>query len=84
MADRTSLTLTAERRKLEDEIRAELGDTLPDTQFRTTLYDMALLNLKETIENHRDFDGDPRLAKAFGTTVVRPRYRTLVEINRPD
>lgn len=83
MTDRTSLTLTAERRALEDRARALMGEELPDVQFRAALYDMALQNLIDTVENHKEFDGDPRLAKKFRTSVVRPKYRTEVEVRRP-
>lgn len=83
MTDRTSLTLTPNRRRLEDQLRHMLADELPDTQFRTTLYDMALTHLIESIENHNEFDGDPRIQKQFATSVVRPKYRTHLEFQRP-
>jgi hypothetical protein len=84
MTDRTSLTLTDERRRLEDKARALMGDELPDSQFRAALYDAALKNLIETIENHQEYDGNPQLAKRFNTSVVRSHYRTSVDTRRPD
>lgn len=80
--DRTSLTLTDERRRLEDRARTKIDD-LPDVQFRTTLYDLALTHLIESIDNMEQFDGDPQLAKQFSTSVVRPKYRTWVDVERP-
>lgn len=86
MTEQTTLTLTADRRRLEDRVRSLVDDdepVLPDVQYRAALYDMALQNLLDTIQNHREYDGDPQLAKAFGTSVVRPHYRTSVEVKRP-
>lgn len=83
MSDRTSLTITDERRRLEDKLRAKIGEELPDQQFRAPLYDMALRNLLDLINAHEEYDGDPRVAKHFATSVVRPHYRTHVEVRRP-
>lgn len=87
MTDRTSMTLTDERRRLEDRVRGRMDDVspavLPDERWRTALYDAALTHLLESIENHQEYDGDPELQKAFATSVVRPRYRTTLELQRP-
>lgn len=87
MTERTSLTLTDDRRRLEDRLRALIDDrnpdALPTTQFRTTLYDMALTHLYESIQAFEEYEGDPTKAKAFSTSVVRPHYRTSLELKRP-
>lgn len=82
MTDRTSLSMNDDRRRLERRLRHEIDD-LPDTQYRTTLYDMALTHLLESIKNMEEYDGDPRLAKQFSTSVVRPKYRTWCDVTRP-
>ena len=61
---------------------ADPNNELPAERYRTDLYRLALRNLLDTIENHREYDGPPEGAKAFRTSVVRPHYRTHVEVVR--
>lgn len=82
MADSMRYRLTDERQRLMDKLRSDIED-LPDTQWKADLLDMALTHLLESIRRHEEFDGDPEVAKAFRTSVVRPRYRTWLELKRP-
>lgn len=83
--DRTSLTLTDDRRRLEDRARGKI-DGLPDQQWRTTLYDVALTHLDESIENAKTIREEgsvpPEYYRAMSTSVVKLHYRTELEVSR--
>lgn len=85
MAESMRLRLTDDRQLLLDRIYAELeqrGADLPDQRWKADVLDMALAHFKESLENHAEFDGDPRVAKAFSTSVIQSKYRTWVDVNR--
>lgn len=83
MTERTSLTLTDDRRRLEDRARGKI-DGLPDNQWRTTLYDVALTHLLESIENAEQCRDElpPEYYQLVSTSVVRLNYRTNLTVER--
>lgn len=86
MTERTSLTLTDERRRLEDRCREYLTDELPSQQFRAPLYDMALTHLLDTLRkaDEGDVGSVPHeYRKQFNTRVVKYRTDAYHETRRP-
>lgn len=78
MTDRTSLVLGDDRKRLEDRVRAAVNDKdqiLPAVNWRTTLYDMALTHLLESIQTMRGSNVDPEDKKLASTTILHPHYR---------
>lgn len=84
--DRTSMTLTDERRRLEDRVRGRLDelnpDVLPDQRWRTTLYDIALEHLLDSLNNAETIREDvpPEYYQAISTRHVKLRYRTQLDV----
>lgn len=61
-----------------DRLMAEL-----ECNTKAGVLDAAMIHLEQSIQNHREWDGDPETAKAFATSVIRPHYRTSIEVKRP-
>lgn len=68
-----------ERELRFDRLMAEFDDI----NTKADLLDAALKHLEESIANMEGYDGDPVVAKEFQTSIVRPRYRTWLELNKP-
>lgn len=86
MTQQTTLTLTSERKRMEDRLREELPEhVLPDTQFRTTLYDVALRHLLDSLSNAQDVDtGVCHSCKLeFNTSVIKHRTDTHTDVKGP-
>lgn len=82
MPDSMRYRLTDDRSRLLDQLRGELNDELPDQRWKADVMDMALTHLLESLKN--DVSSVPPEHRApFNTSVLKHRYRSYTEIQRP-
>lgn len=81
MADRTTIRLDDERKRLFDQASTIVANDEYDDPPRSEVIDAALTHLIQSRENMDDArdDLDPRTIQRFNTDVLALRYRTSIE-----